>query len=207
VLGLEEHYARSELEARVQEDGSVDVAEPKNVTRFAILPPVLQGAGAKLRVGGKPVALPERNDSRPREPVIAKRDGRWTYLGERDTLQSEGKRPGLQGPIDDAFTTPFLCVRGTGQPWNPEVQAWSEASLKRFAHEWRRYFRGELPIKNDTDVTAEDVQRCNLILFCSAIPATTRGSPGLRRNCLSVGRRRQWSFAASTMPRPIMCRC
>ena len=61
--------------------------------------------------------------------------------------------PGLQGPIDDAFTTPFLCVRGTGKAWNPAVQAWADASLKRFAYEWNRYFRGDLPVKDDTAVT------------------------------------------------------
>src|SRR5262249_40165121 len=77
----------------------------------------------------------------------------------------EGKRPGLQGPIDDAFTAPFLCVRGTGKPWNPDVQAWADASLKRFAYEWHRYFRGELPVKDDTAVTEEDLRRCHLVLF------------------------------------------
>ena len=98
--------------------------------------------------------------------------GRWAYLGELDDLKLDGKRPGLQGPIDDAFTTPFLCVRGTGTAWNPAVQAWAEASLKRFAYEWNRYFRGELPVKDDTAVTPEDVRRCNLILF---------GDPGSNR--------------------------
>ena len=86
--------------------------------------------------------------------------------------RSSGKRPGLQGPIDDAFTTPFLCVRGTGTAWNPAVQAWADANLKRFAYEWARYFRGELPIKDDTDVTEDDIRRCNLILF---------GDPGSNR--------------------------
>src|SRR5262249_46614749 len=56
--------------------------------------------------------------------------------------------------------------------WNPRVQAWAEASLKRFADEWSRYFRGELPIKDDANVTEEDVKRCNLILF---------GDPGSNR--------------------------
>src|SRR5262249_15453901 len=76
-----------------------------------------------------------------------------------------GKRPGVQGPIDDAFTAPFLCVRGTGKAWNPTVQAWSDASLKRFAYEWHRYFRSDLPIKADTAVIEDDVRRCNLILL------------------------------------------
>ena len=47
VLGLGEHYARAELEARVAADGSVDVAEPKNITRFAVLPPMLQEASPR----------------------------------------------------------------------------------------------------------------------------------------------------------------
>ena len=76
-----------------------------------------------------------------------------------------GKRPGLQGPIDDAFSAPFLCVRGTGKPWNPVVGAWADANLRRFAYEWARYLRGNLPVKDDKDVTEEDVHTKNLILF------------------------------------------
>jgi pimeloyl-ACP methyl ester carboxylesterase len=172
VLGLEEHYARAELEARVSDEG-VEVEEPKNVTRFALLPPVLQAASARLRVGGKVVALPARPADAPqRKVVVAKKEGQWVYLGERDPVTLDGKRLGLQGPIDDAFTTPFLCVRGSDTAWNPAVQAWSEASLKRFAYEWQRYFRGELPVKDDSTVTEDDARRCNLILF---------GDPGSNR--------------------------
>ena len=149
------------------------MAEPKNITRFAILRPVLQGPAPKLRVGGRQVDLPIRDEKAgPRQTIIGKRDGRWAYLGELGEVNLVGKRPGVQGPIDDAFTTPFLCVRGTGQPWNSTVQAWSDASLDRFASEWDRYFRGRLPVKNDTDVTEDDVRRCNLILF---------GDPGSNR--------------------------
>ena len=86
-------------------------------------------------------------------------------IGDRNAVRWTGKRPGLQGPIDDAFTSPFLCVRGTGTPWHPQVQAWADANLRRFAYEWSRYFRGELPVKDDTAVTQEDCRRCNLILF------------------------------------------
>jgi dienelactone hydrolase len=166
ILGLGEHYARAELEGEVADDGAVAVKEPTNVARFALHPPVLQGAKRKLRVGEAEIDLPARDDKAPPAPVVVgRRDGKWAYLGGADALPTEGKRPGVQGPIDDAFTTPFLCVRGTGKPWNPAVQAWSDATLKRFAYEWRRYFRGELPLKDDAQVTDDDVRRCNLILF------------------------------------------
>ncbi len=101
---------------------------------------------------------------------MRRRGDRWELAA--GPVVPEGKRPGVQGPIDDAFTAPFLCVRGTGKPWNPAVQAWAEASLKRFAYEWRRYFRGELPVKDDTAVTEDDVRGRNLILF---------GDPGSNR--------------------------
>jgi hypothetical protein len=173
VLGLEEHYARAELEARVTDNGTVDIKEPRNVTRFAVYPPMLQQEGARLRVNGTEVAIPARPKTGPtRTVVVGKLNKKWQYLGTIASVALEGKRPGMQGPIDDAFTTPFLCVRGTGKPWSPAVQAWADASLRRFAYEWRRYFRGDLPIKDDIEVTQADQRRCNLVLF---------GDPGSNR--------------------------
>jgi len=166
VLGLEEHYARAELEANRTDEGLVEVKEPRNITHFAVLSPALQGPKPRLRVGGQDIPLSRAVDkSEPLQVVIGRRDGKWTCLGRVEETALPGKRPGLQGPIDDAFTTPFLCVRGTGKAWNPTIQTWSEASLKRFAYEWNRYFRGDLPIKDDRDVTPADLHRCNLILF------------------------------------------
>ncbi len=165
VLGLDEHYARAELEGRIDMDGTIEMAEPRNVTRFAILPPVAATA-RRVRVGDVDVPLPERRGGAECPGIVlGKRGRRWAYQGEIDGLELDGKRPGLQGPIDDAFTAPFLCVRGTGAAWDPAVQAWAESNLKRFSHEWSRYFRGELPVKDDTAVTVEDARRFNLILF------------------------------------------
>ena len=208
VLGLDEHYARAELDARVDGDGTVEVAEPRNVTRFAILPPVADGRETRVRVGGAAVPVPERRGGPERAGIVlGKRDGRWVYLGELDDLElQDGKRPGLQGPIDDAFTTPFLCVRGTGTAWNPAVQAWAEASLKRFAYEWNRYFRGELPVKDDTAVTAGG-RSAAATSSSSATPAATRGSPGCSRSCRSAGRARNARSATRRSPRPTTPRC
>jgi hypothetical protein len=166
ILGMEEHYVRSELDARRADDGTIDVSRLKNVTRFAILLPAATANALRIRVGGSAVAVSAAaGGARERKIVIGRRDGSWAYLGDLNDLVLGGKRPGLQGPIDDAFTSAFLCVRGTGAAWNPAVQVWADAGLKRFAHEWGRYFRGELPVKDDTAVTPDDVRRCNLILF------------------------------------------
>ncbi|MGV3724404.1 MAG: hypothetical protein ACO1SX_26215, partial [Actinomycetota bacterium] len=119
----------------------------------------------------KPVRLPtDRGASVP--VVLERRNGEWLYAGSDPAGSGVGKRPGVQGPIDDAFTRPFLCVRGTGKAWNPAVQAWSDANLRRFEYEWNRYFRGDLPVKDDDAVTEEDVRTKHLILF---------GDPGSNR--------------------------
>lgn len=165
LLGMDEHYVRAVLDARIDAAGRLTIAEPTNVTRFAILAEKLPAALRTVTVGGESVPLPSPQGAPPRKPAFEKSKGHWICLGERDSIQLSGKRPGLQGPIDDAFTSGFLCVRGTGKPWNPPVCAWSAAALARCAYEWNRYFRGELPVKDDVAVTDDDARRCHLILF------------------------------------------
>jgi hypothetical protein len=171
VLGLDKHYSRAELAASIADDGSIEVEEPVNVTRFAIRAQLLDKPISRLQIGGDEVPLPRTNGIKVQITVV--RDGqRWIPVDSADQRLKSGKRPGLQGPIDDAFSTEFLCVRGTNKPWNHNVQKWSDAVLERFAYEWHRYFRGKLPIKNDTEVSPEDARRANLILF---------GDPGSNR--------------------------
>lgn len=165
VLSLESHYQRAEIEARMAADGSITVTEPRNITRFALHPPALPAPDASVTVGGRKVDIPTQSSGNGRPVVVERRNGNWEYQGTLDAVTLTGKRPGLQGPIDDAFARPFLCVRGTGQAQHPAVGAWADANLKRFADEWRRHYRGYLPIKDDVDVTDEDVRHANLILF------------------------------------------
>lgn len=167
ILGMREHYSRAEIEARLGDEGVIEVEEPTNVTRFAIRVPGQGARPVRVHVGGVelPVPAPSPDNSTNREIVIARQDGSWRVLTQADGPALDGKRPGIQGPIDDAFTTSFLCVRGTGKPWHPNVQAWADAALTRFAHEWDMYFRGTLPLKDDRDVTPEDLRTKNLILF------------------------------------------
>jgi len=162
VLGLKEHYVRAEIRAKIDGDGVIQVEELKNISRFSIrwpsapMPAVRMAGGDRIAPKGDAVFFEER-------------DGKWSVV-ERPS--EEGKRPGLQGPIDDAFSSRFLCVRGTGTPWNKDAQTFADETLKRFADEWRSWFRGELPLKDDTDVTPEDVKSRHLVLF---------GDPGSNR--------------------------
>jgi len=166
LLALKQHYERSEIQAVVADDGSIDIPEAVNISSFAIHPPMLQAAGSRLRIGGIDVPLPQLiPGNTSRTLAFAQEGGKWKCVGPRAAVSLTGKRPGVQGPIDDAFTAPFLCVRGTGQPWNPAVGSWADANLRRFIYEYARYMRGDVPVKDDTQVTPDDIRSKNLILF------------------------------------------
>lgn len=161
LLSLGKHYARAEIRARISDDGTIDIQTIDNITQFALDPPGLRTIEMKLHIKGEQFVLPKSESPL----VFALRDGHWQLVGRRDVVLLTGKQPGLQGPIDDAFSAPFLCVRGTGKPWNPQVQEWAEATLRRFEYEWARYMRGDLPVKNDTELTTDDIADKHLILF------------------------------------------
>jgi len=75
------------------------------------------------------------------------------------------KRHNLQGPIDDAFMEPFLCVRGTGTPWSQPQHDWADWSLRRFEREFDQWMRGRVQVVDDHELTDEQIAGRNLILF------------------------------------------
>ncbi len=97
-------------------------------------------------------------------------DNAWHTIGYQSSLNFPKnldlrKRHDLQGPIDDAFMGPFVCVRGTGAAWSPAHAAYTDWVWQRFAAEFDKWFRGRVPIVNDSDVTPELMESKSLILF------------------------------------------
>lgn len=78
------------------------------------------------------------------------------------------KRSGLQGPVDDAFMDSFIIVKPTGKAANEKVGAWADAECAHAIDHWRKQFRGEARVKNDSDVTDADIANANLVLFGDA---------------------------------------
>ena len=75
------------------------------------------------------------------------------------------KHPGVCGPIDHAFMSSFLFVRPTGKPLNAKVGAWATAEFDHAIDFWRKTYRGEAPVKDDSAITQDDIQNSNLILW------------------------------------------
>ena len=97
-------------------------------------------------------------------------DGWWNDLSHANARMFEGnrhlhKRHNLQGPIDDAFMEPFICVRGTGKPWSEAQTDWGNWTLDRFSREFDKWLRGRVPAVDDQELTDDMIARKNLILF------------------------------------------
>lgn len=89
--------------------------------------------------------------------------GHWRRVESPST--SRWPRPGLHGPIDDAFLEPFLIVAPTGQAHHPLVEQWARFELAHCIDRWRAVYRGEPRVKRDVDVTDDDIARYHLVLF------------------------------------------
>ncbi|MCX7701958.1 MAG: S9 family peptidase [Gemmataceae bacterium] len=168
ILGLEQHYVRAEIDAQRQ-DGSFAV-RTRNVRSLRLLLPPGEEGTQRVEIDGQSFAIrPSRSSLGGLAIYLEKKDGQWaSTVPQRlstQRLRVLQKFAGMTGPIDDAFTDSFLCVRGTGANWHPETQQFLERRLEQFRQVWSRYFRGELPVKNDDEVTEEDIATRHLILF------------------------------------------
>ncbi len=149
IEGLQEQYADSRVDARRQ--GDQWQLTTKNVSRLKLDLP----AGTQLMLDGQKVA------------------GTGTLLLTRDKDQwqtvpkfAEGvKRPGLSGPIDDAFFDPFLFVTPTGVSSNAQVAKWVACEQAYAIERWKSLMRGVPRTKPDVDVTAEDMAKYHIVTW------------------------------------------
>ncbi|MBI4908473.1 MAG: prolyl oligopeptidase family serine peptidase [Acidobacteria bacterium] len=95
--------------------------------------------------------------------LIELRMGKWTAA--KSNNKELRKRSGLQGPIDDAFVDSFLCVRPTGTPRDAAANSLALQKLETFRANWDKFLRGDIRIKDDSNITDQDIAQHNLILF------------------------------------------
>lgn len=151
IEGLEKHYERAEIDARRDDDGVF-------ITTSNVRALSLTTSNRTYVIDGQSVSDARNN------PSFVKVDGQWV-VGTLDGLQ---KRPGLQGPIDDAFKDSFLVVRPTGEAIAPNAHAAALRRLDRFQTEYAKWLRGDVQVVNDTDLTEEQIANHHLILFGDA---------------------------------------
>lgn len=176
VLGLERHYEPALVDAKRSDAAGAGVEiQSKGISAIRIaVPDAKIGQELPVVVDGVKIRAKVRNDSKGKGCIeLARLAGVWSDGPEaRKFLESRRKKPGLQGPIDDAFMEKFICVAGTGKPRNPIAHDLAMARLEAFRETWRTHMHGELIVRKDTELTPRERGESNLILFGD--PASNR---------------------------------
>lgn len=168
VDALERHWQPGTINGKTNGKGSYEITTKGIVAFTATVPPGavgfdVDGDKFTLGVGGAVGTKPWIHRFR-------KIDGKWTgpskfIDGREDPTPGQVKKHGLQGPIDDAFMSAFLMVKPAGKPLNDAVGKWAAGEIKHATEHWRKQFRGEAPIKADSEVTDADIKNSNLVLW------------------------------------------
>jgi hypothetical protein len=155
VEALEKHYERADVDATRDAARKTYQIKTTNLNLLTLretkAASEIEIDGQKLKVKGAPQLLLEKTGSQWRVTKSKPKGLRKTH--------------GLQGPIDDAFLEPFLLVKPTGPPLYAETTAQALRILDRFDRTYARWYRAHPRIKNDEDVTEEDFDNYNVVLF------------------------------------------
>ena len=167
VDAMEKHWERASVDAQITSQGlkikTTNVAELTLAVAPKVARPHDNTRTLNAEIDGLSIKI-SRPETEPWTATFAKHGSQWALSTavKKTTLQ---KHHGLQGPIDDALMDSFLVVRPTGQPMNETLGRWTQTELARFTNEWRAQFRGDARVKNDSDVSLEDLATHHLILF------------------------------------------
>ena len=167
IDALERHWEKADVAAEITTDGVIRV-RTKNVAALTLAPAVtppalLQRETSRVMLDEQELTAPAASAAQWVAHFAKQLDGKWAAATSAPT--GLVKRAGLQGPIDDAFMDSFLFVRPTGKPLNAKLGAWAQAEMERAIAGWRRVFRGEARVKDDTAITPEDLAGANLVLW------------------------------------------
>jgi hypothetical protein len=164
VNGLEKHWERAEIDGeRIGEE--VLKLRTKNINSFVL-------NNESVGKGVKTIQLDEqtfKDAPRARLAAFIKHEGKWLFgqpaAAAFKNWPTQVKRPGVCGPIDHAFTNPFIFVRPTGEPLNSTVGNWAKSELDRAITQWRQVYRGDAKVKDDTKLFPSEISDSNLILW------------------------------------------
>ncbi|MDC0262271.1 prolyl oligopeptidase family serine peptidase [Planctomycetaceae bacterium] len=167
IAGMIEQYARTTVEGEIDYKHETVNITTKNVSSLW----VARGIGAEaITIDGSILPLADAARNLLPDVLYMKTANGWDVVSYDDTRvfqenKDPVKRHDLQGPIDDAFMSSFVCVRGTGKPWSQNQHDYSMFVLDRFETEFDKWLRGKIRIVDDKDVTEEMMQEHHLILF------------------------------------------
>jgi dienelactone hydrolase len=164
VDAMGEEWQRARVNAKI--DGTTITAATTNVTALSLdfqpgRAPFQAGTKPTLKIDTDTIQLPAVRTDKSLTVGLVRSGTTW----KTGTLTGLRKMHGLQGPIDDGFMDAFVFVTPTGRPLSAASGKWTREQADYAISEWVHFFRGEPRVKNDTDISNDDLANNNLALF------------------------------------------
>ena len=169
IDGMKQHWEQAKVDASITGDKGVDL-KTANVTAFTLtfgpggapLDPTIQ---PEVVIDGQRVKANSIETDRSWVAHFRKTGEKWG-VSESAELEGMQKRHGLQGPVDDAFRNSFYFVTPSGSPMaGTAVTGRITAEQNRAITEWRKQFRGDARVKQDSEITDAEITSSNLVLW------------------------------------------
>jgi hypothetical protein len=200
VTGMRQHWTAAEVKASLDRRRETITIDTRGVTHldvdFSQSGWPQRRGDVDITIDGETFSVADTGNRKGFQCSLVKDDqGNWTSrVGRSDVVR---KRPGLQGPIDDAFCDRFVIVMPSRPARHGQVQRWIDREVAYLRSRWARLMRGDVPIVTDRELTADQIETCHLICFGDfssngyLAKIAARLPIGWTREELTVG---EWSF-------------
>jgi hypothetical protein len=165
VTGLAEHWSRGRVQAQITADDAIEI-RTDGVTRleldFRDSAWPKQPVAVELTIDDQQLTIDDWDQAAGIQCEL-ERQNEWSVVENIDSAIR--KRPGLQGPIDDAFCDRFIFVKSSRPAQHGVIQRWVDREIRYAQDRWSRLMRGEIRVVEDVDVTEDHIKSCHLICF------------------------------------------
>lgn len=161
ATGLKEHWKDSRIDASVINDHTIK-CHTLNIRHFKITSPWKTRSSFKkndkIVLDGQTISI----QTSKKVIHLIRRSNKWATFSGSTNLE---KVPHLQGPMDDAYMSKFIVVTPDKKTKNPSLQHWLDFEIERLRKRWKALYRGTLPECKASELTQEQIDSSNLILW------------------------------------------
>ncbi|OYP35246.1 hypothetical protein CGZ80_12170 [Rhodopirellula sp. MGV] len=167
LTGLQQHWQRSHVTASLNDAGHLTI-ETTNATKLELSFASGQWQSTfpcqpSITIDGSELVGPPVRSDRSWSIKLVRHGDTWAV--DDSAGNALRKRPGMQGPIDDALMDSFLFVLPSKSSKDKTFQQWAESEAQHAMVHWRKHFRGDIRVVHDNEVTKDMIMRHHLIAF------------------------------------------
>ena len=165
VTGLKEQWSPGHVTAKITPSNNLEI-KTDGITHLKL---DFKGSGwpgkreVGLNIDGERFYIADTGDADGLQCNLVRTE-QWDQVVGEDPNEIR-KKPGVQGPIDDAFRDRFLFVLPSRPAANGVVERWVDHEIAYATNRWQRLMRGNVRVVKDIDLTDDQIKHCHLICF------------------------------------------